>query len=298
MNRLDAMTLFVRVADLGSFAAAANQLGLARSVVTRQIAALEEHLGVKLMVRTTRKLTLTSAGANYLDKCRTILDLVDTAEADVMEARLTPRGNLRLSLPLSFGLKRIAPLLPKFQMRYPEISLALDFTDRHIDLINEGVDLSIRVTARLNPGDVARKLGEVRLLAVASPTYLAEHGRPTHPAALAQHNCLGYSAKTNNRPLVFSIEGRQQNIHVPYRLQANNGDALAEAAAQGLGITVQPDFIVTDYLRSGALETILDDFESAPLGIYAILPSNRYLPHRVRVLIDFLGTEVKAIHAS
>lgn len=292
------MTLFVRVADLGSFAAAANQLGLARSVVTRQIAALEEHLGVKLMVRTTRKLTLTSAGANYLDKCRTILDLVDTAEADVMEARLTPRGNLRLSLPLSFGLKRIAPLLPKFQMRYPEISLALDFTDRHIDLINEGVDLSIRVTARLNPGDVARKLGEVRLLAVASPTYLAEHGRPTHPAALAQHNCLGYSAKTNNRPLVFSIEGRQQNIHVPYRLQANNGDALAEAAAQGLGITVQPDFIVTDYLRSGALETILDDFESAPLGIYAILPSNRYLPHRVRVLIDFLGTEVKAIHAS
>lgn len=288
MNRLDAMTLFVRVADLGSFAAAANQLGIARSVVTRQIAALEEHLGVKLMVRTTRKLTLTSAGATYLDKCRTILDLVGSAEADIMEARLTPRGNLRLSLPLSFGLRRIAPLLPRFQAQYPEISLALDFTDRHIDLIDERVDLSIRVTARLDPGDVARKLGEARLLTVASPAYLAQRGRPNHPAELVQHSCLGYSAKLNNRPLVFSIEGVQQNIHVPYRLQANNGDALAEAAAQGLGITVLPDFIVADYLRAGTLETILDDFEPRALGIYAVLPSNRYLPHRVRVLIDFL----------
>lgn len=125
MNRLDAMNLFVRVADLGSFAAVANQLGVARSVVTRQIAALEEHLGVKLMVRTTRRLTLTSAGASYLDKCRTILDLVESAEADVMEARLTPRGNLRISLPLSYGLKRIAPLLPAFLKTYPEISLGV-----------------------------------------------------------------------------------------------------------------------------------------------------------------------------
>lgn len=181
------------------------------------------------------------------------------------------------------------PLLPKFQMQYPEISLALDFTDRHIDLINEGVDLSIRITDRLSPGDVVRKLGKVRLLTVASPAYLAAHGRPVHPAELVQHSCLGYSPKINNRPLVFSIDGVQQNIHVPYRLQANNGDALAEAAAQGLGITVQPDFIVADYLRSGALETILDNFEPAPLGIHAILPGNRYLPHRVRVLIDFLA---------
>ncbi len=292
MNRLEAMTLFIRVADLGSFAAAASQLGVARSVVTRQIAALEAHLGVKLMVRTTRKLTLTSAGAAYLDKCRTIVDLVDSAEADVMEARLTPRGNLRLSVPLSFGLRRIAPLLPRFQTQYPEISLALDFTDRHVDLIDEGVDLSIRVTASLDPGKVARRLGEARLLAVASPAYLAQRGRPAHPAELAQHSCLGYSPKTNNRPLVFSIEGVQQHIHVPYRLQANNGDALAEAAAQGLGITVQPDFILADYLRAGALETILDDFEPAPFGIHAILPSNRYLPHRVRVLLDFLAAEL------
>ena len=292
MNRLDAMNLFVRVADLGSFAAVANQLGVARSVVTRQIAALEEHLCVKLMVRTTRKLTLTSAGAAYLEKCRIIIDLVESAEIDAMEARLTPRGNLRLNLPLSFGLKRIAPLLPAFQKAYPEINLALDFTDRFIDLIEEGVDLSIRITARLDPGNVARKLGTIRLLAVASPDYLKRYGRPAHPHDLSGHCCLGYSAKVNNRPLVFSINGVQENIYVPYRLQANNGEALVQAAAQGVGITVQPDFIVEQYVKEGTLETILGSFEPPPLGIYAILPSNRYLPQRVRVLIEFLASEL------
>lgn len=289
MNRLDAMNLFVRVADLGSFAAVANQLGVARSVVTRQIAALEEHLGVKLMVRTTRQLTLTTAGTSYLQKCRTILDLIDAAEADVMEERLTPRGNLRVSLPLSFGLKRIAPLLPDFLKRYPDISLALDFTDRHVNLIDEGVDLAIRITARLDPGDVARKIGEMRLLAVASPAYLAQHGRPADPSELSAHACLGYSPKANNRPLTFQIDGQTENIYLPFRLQANNGDALAEAAAQDLGITLQPDFIVADYLARGALVRVLEGFEPPPLGIYAMLPSNRYLPHRVRALIDFLA---------
>ena len=292
MNRLDAMNLFVRVADLGSFAAVANQLGVARSVVTRQIAALEEHLCVKLMVRTTRKLTLTSAGAAYLEKCRIIIALVESAEIDAMEARLTPRGNLRLNLPLSFGLKRIAPLLPAFQKAYPEINLALDFTDRFIDLIEEGVDLSIRITARLDPGNVARKLGTIRLLAVASPDYLKRYGRPAYPHDLSWHCCLGYSAKANNRPLVFSINGVQENIYVPYRLQANNGEALVQAAAQGVGITVQPDFIVEQYVKEGTLETILGGFEPPPLGIYAILPSNRYLPQRVRVLIEFLASEL------
>jgi DNA-binding transcriptional LysR family regulator len=292
MNRLDAMQLFVRVADLGSFAAVASQLGLARSVVTRQIAALEEHLGVKLMVRTTRKLTLTSAGASYLDKCRSILDLVEAAEADVMEARLTPRGNLRISLPLSYGLKRIAPLLPEFQTSYPEISLALDFTDRHIDLIDEGIDLSIRIAPGHAPGDVVRKLGTSRLITVASPAYLARHGRPTHPSELAAHACLGYSAKASNRPLAFMIDGHMENMHLAFRLQANNGDALMQAAAQGLGITMQPDFIVDDYLANGAVEAILEGFAPPPLGIHAMLPSNRYLPHRVRVLIDFLATRL------
>jgi DNA-binding transcriptional LysR family regulator len=159
MDRLEAMHLFMRVAELGSFSAVALQLGVARSVVTRQIAALENHLGVKLMARSTRRLALTSAGAAYLEKCRVILNLVDTAEADVAEERLTPRGNIRISLPLSFGIKRLAPLLLDFSQRHPEVSLDMDYSDRRINLIEEGIDLAIRITRRLDPGDVARKIG-------------------------------------------------------------------------------------------------------------------------------------------
>lgn len=292
MNRLDAMTLFVRVADLGSFAAAANHLGVARSVVTRQIAALEEHLGVKLIVRTTRKLTLTSAGADYLDKCRTILDLVESAEADVMEARLMPRGNLRIALPLSFGLKRIAPVLPRFLQSHPEITLALDFNDRQQNLIDEGIDMSIRISARLDPGIVARKLGETRLITVASPGYLRQHGHPRHPDELVAHQALGYTAKASNRPLEFWVEGKPYSVYVPFRMQANNGDALVEAARQGMGITVQPDFIVAESIERDTLVPLLEDYALPPLGIYAVLPSSRYMPQRLRVWIEFLAAEL------
>ncbi len=176
MDRLAAMHLFVRVAELGSFSAVAQQLGVARSVVTRQIAALEAHLGVKLMARSTRRLALTSAGTAYLEKCRVILNLVEAAETDVAEERLTPRGNIRISLPLSFGLKRLAPLLLDFSQRHPEVALDMDYSDRRVNLIEEGIDLSIRITRRLEPGDVARKIGTGRMLAVASPEYLARHG--------------------------------------------------------------------------------------------------------------------------
>ncbi|WP_295389994.1 LysR family transcriptional regulator [uncultured Thiodictyon sp.] len=292
MNRLDAMHLFVRVVELGSFAAVAGQLGVARSVVTRQIAALEEHLGIKLMVRSTRRLTLTSAGSAYLERCRAILDLVETAEAEVMEARLTPRGHLRVGLPLSFGLKRLAPLLLEFSQTYPEICLALDFTDRELNLIEEGVDLSIRISARLAPGDIARKLGTCRLMTIAAPHYLARRGWPRHPSELARHDCIGYSPQSNSRPWSFMVNEQVENFHVPCRLQANNGEVLAAAAAQGLGITIQPDFIAADLLAAGRVVTLLDEFSPPDLGIYALLPSNRYLPHRVRVLIDFLASRL------
>jgi DNA-binding transcriptional LysR family regulator len=289
MNRLEAMNIFVRVAELGSFSAAASQLGVARSVVTRQVAALEEHLGVKLMIRSTRSLSLTSAGSGYLEKCRAILDLVAEAETEVMEERMTPSGPLRISLPLSFGLRRLVPLLLEFTRTYPAITLAMDFSDRQANLIEEGIDLSIRVTADLAPNEIVRKLGSSRLLTVAAPEYLQEHGRPQHPAELAEHACLGYSPQANNRPWVYQSDGRPTPFYVSHRLQANNGDALTEAAVHGLGIAVQPDFIVGDLIRAGKLEVILEPFEPLPLGIYAVLPSNRHIPYRVRALIDFIS---------
>jgi len=289
MDRFDAMRLFVRVAELGSFSAVALQAGVARSVVTRQIAALETYLGVKLMARSTRRLALTSAGSAYLEKCRVILNLVEAAEADVAAERLTPRGNVRISLPLSFGIRRLAPLLLDFSQRHPEVSLDMDYSDRRSNLIEEGIDLAIRITRRLEPGDVARKIGTGRMLVVAAPEYLARHGRPQHPAELAHHECLGYASVGTPMPWQFMIDGQLESFPVRSRINANNGDVLTEAAAQGLGITLQPDFIVASYLDAGRVEQILADFAVPELGIYAMLPSNRHVPHRVRVLMDALA---------
>ena len=294
MDRLDAMKLFVRVAELGSFAAVAQQLGVARSVVTRQIAGLEAHLGIKLMARSTRRLSLTSAGTAYLEKCRVILNLVEAAETDVAEERLTPRGNIRMSLPLSFGLKRLAPLLLDFSQRYPEVGLDMDYSDRRVKLIEEGIDLSIRITRRLDGGDVARKIGTGRMQVVAAKNYLAQHGRPQHPAELIHHECLGYTSGGVAQNWEFKIDGQLQSFPVRSRINANNGDVLTEAAAQGLGITLQPDFIIDSFLADGRVEAILVDFPVTELGIYAMLPSNRHIPHRVRVLMDFLAAGLVA----
>jgi DNA-binding transcriptional LysR family regulator len=287
MDRLAAMHLFVRVVERGSFAAVAQQTGLARSVVTRQIAALEAHLGVKLMARSTRRLALTSAGAAYLEKCRVILNLVEAAETDVGEERLSPRGSIRISLPLSFGLKRLAPLLLDFSRRYPEVDLDMDYSDRRVKLIEEGIDLAIRITRRLDGGDVARRIGASRLQVAAAPDYLARHGRPQHPADLLHHECLGYTAGGPPQQWQFIVDGQLASFAVRSRLHANNGEVLAEAAAQGLGITLQPDFILDTWLAAGRLEPIRDPFPLPELGIYALLPSNRQVPPRVRVLMAF-----------
>ena len=288
MDRLEAMHLFVRVAELGSFSAVAQQRNLARSVVTRQIAALETHLGVKLMVRSTRRLSLTSAGNAYLEKCRVILNLVEVAESGVAENRLTPRGSIRISLPLSFGLLRLAPHLLNFSQRFPEVILNMDFTDRRVNLIEEGIDLSIRITSRLEGSDVARKIGTSRLLAMASPDYLARHGRPQHPAELIHHECLGYTG-VGQQNWGFYVGAQLEQFPIRSRINANNGELLTEAAARGMGITLQPDFIAAPFLRDGKVVTILNEFPTAELGIYALLPSNRQVPHRVRVLMDYLA---------
>jgi DNA-binding transcriptional LysR family regulator len=286
------MQLFVRVAELGSFAGAAQQLGVARSVVTRQIAGLEAHLGVKLMARSTRRLTLTSAGTAYLEKCRVILNLVEAAEIGVAEERQTPRGNIRISLPLSFGLKRLAPLLLDFSQRYPEVALDMDYSDRRVNLIEEGIDLSIRVTRRLDAGDVARRIGTSRMRVLASPDYLSRHGQPAHPAELAHHVCLGYTNAGAATTWQFVVDGQLENFPIRSRINANNGDVLTEAAAQGLGIACQPDFIAGSFIAAGRVVEILVDYPGPELGIYAMLPSNRHIPHRVRVLMDFLAARL------
>lgn len=292
MDRIEAMTTFVRVVELGSFAAVAEQRGVARSVVTRQVAALERHLGTKLLTRSTRRLALTAAGTAYLERCRVILNLVEAAETGAAEHRATPRGPLRASLPLVFGLRRLAPLLLEFAERYPEVELDMDYTDRRVDLVEEGVDLSVRITARLEPTDIVRRLGGARLQAVASPAYLARHGAPRHPRELAAHECLVYTSVARRASWPFVIDGRVEQVAVRGRVHANNGEVLAAAAARGLGIALEPDFAVAAY--AGELVPVLADFPSPELGIYAVLPSTRHVPHRVRVLVDFLRERLQA----
>lgn len=296
MGRLESMQLFVRVAELGSFSAVAQQMNVARSVVTRQIAALEAHLGTMLIARSTRRLALTSAGAAYLEKCREILGLVEAAEAGLSEEGQAPRGHIRITLPLSFGIRQLMPMFGAFMAAHPEISIELDFNDRRVNLIEGGFDLAIRIAERLDPGDIARKIGSSQEVVLASPDYLARHGRPRHPRDLAKHECFVYLlAARSSWP--FIIDGETRWFPVSGRLHANSGEALLDASIRGLGITRAPTFIAELAVREGLLEILLRKFPSPPLGIYAIFPSNRYIPHRVRTLVDFIAQRI-GLHPS
>lgn len=286
MSRLDAMYLFVRVAELGSFAAVAQQQGVDRSAVTRQIAALEKHLGVQLIVRSTRRQSLTSAGRLYLERCKAIIDLVDSTETEVMEERLTPKGVIRMSLPISFGVKCLTPILMRFAHEFPDVSLQLNYSDNLVNLIEEGYDISIRVSTEPASTDIVRKLASCKLYIVASAAYLQKHGRPLHPSDLEQHTCLQYQ---NTNRWLFTEDGEIKHYQTSGRVQANNGDALAIAAINDLGLVSLPDFIANEYLKRGELERVLTDYAAPVIGIYAVLPTNHYISQRIRLLMEYLS---------
>jgi DNA-binding transcriptional LysR family regulator len=294
MDKLNAMQVFVRVAEAGSFTAVANQENVARSMITRQIASLEKQLGSKLIIRSTRSLTLTTAGAAYLERCRVILNMVDAAESSLSEEKVEPRGRIRLGLPLSFGLQRLMPSLAEFSKLHPHIQLSMDFSDRRANLIEEGIDVSIRITGDLDPSDIVRKLGTCKILTLASPQYLAQHGTPRHPRELQNHECLAYAMDMKPANWIYDVNGANFNVPIRGRMMANNGEALMQATAAGIGITRQPDFIAQPFLNSAEVVEVLKKFAIAPLGIYAVLPSNRYIPHRVSVLIEYLSIALKA----
>jgi DNA-binding transcriptional LysR family regulator len=291
MDRIDSMRLFVRVAELGSFSAVAQQMNVDRSVVTRKIAALEAHLGAKLLARSTRRLSLTSAGAPYLEKCREILSLVEAAEADLTDNRQAPRGHIRITLPFSFGIHQLMPMFGDFMTANPEITIELEFNDRRANLIEGGFDLAIRITDRLDSGDVARKIGSSQGVIVAAPEYLKQHGRPTHPSELINHECFGYLLTTRSS-WAFVIDGETQWFPISGRLEANSGDALLVTTILGLGITNAPTFIVEQAVRERKLEILLPKFSTPEMGIYTVFPSNRYVPHRVRSMVEYLSKRI------
>jgi DNA-binding transcriptional LysR family regulator len=288
MDRLAAMQTFVRVVEAGSFSAVATQMNVARSAITRQIAALETHLGAKLLARSTRRLSLTSAGATYIEQCRDILDRIDQAEGELDGERQTLSGEIRTSVPMTFGLLHLTPLILEFSRDHPDIHIDLDFNDRRVNLIEEGMDCALRITDRLPETTVARRLTTCRSIVAASPDYLQRRGEPEHPAELAGRACLAYSL-TSRSSWAFVIDGMPYWVDISGPIVANNGNALLEAALLGMGIVYQPTFIAADAIRQGKLVQILKEFQTPVLDMFAVLPGHRFVPRRVRAFVDFLA---------
>jgi DNA-binding transcriptional LysR family regulator len=288
MDRLMAMRVFATVVESGSFTRAAEQLHLSATATSRHIAELEKHLGAQLLQRSTRRLHLTEIGAGYYDRCRLILADVDEAEAMAATSESQPRGTLRISLPHSFGLRYVAPLIPEFCRRYPELQLELGFSDRTVDLVEEGIDMALRITGSLKTSLVARKLAPVRIVCCAAPAYLARHGTPQHPDDLRLHNCLTYSYAPSANLWTFTDHGKPVDVQVKGTLRANSGEMNRIAALDGLGIISLPSFMICDELRAGKLVPVLEAFPSPDIHVYAVYLPGARRAARVRAMADFL----------
>jgi DNA-binding transcriptional LysR family regulator len=290
LDRVTGMQVFVRVATLGSFSAAARALHLSQTMVTKHVAALEDRLGVKLLHRSTRRLVLTEGGRSYLAACERILAEIEEAEASASLDRIEPRGTLRLNVPLTFGLRQVVPALTAFSRLHPAVAVDLGLADRYVDLIEEGWDLAVRIGLLKDSSLVARRLAPCRTIVCAAPSYLEAHGAPRTLEDLSAHNCLGYTL-----PSAIGAErwafGARGEIVAPVRgnLRANNGDALLAAALAGQGLIYQPTFIVGDCLREGSLVRVLSGQPTLELGVYAVLPSGRQAPAKVRAFVEFLA---------
>lgn len=290
LDRILGMQVFARVAALGSLSGAARALGMSQTMATKHIAAIEDRLGVRLLHRTTRRVSLTEPGRRYLESVERIL--AEVAEADALAAaeRVEVTGALRVNAPASFGARELAPLLPEFARLHPSLKLDLGLSDRMIDLVEEGWDVAIRIGRIADQNLIARKLAPCRLLLAAAPAYLAGRGVPRTIADLAAHNCLGYTLSRAVGPGVW-LFGSDGSAKAPVsgNLQANNGDALVAAAVAGQGLVYQPTFILADDLRAGRLVALRLDTPPIELpGIFAVYPGGRRPPAKVRAFVDFL----------
>ena len=288
MDRLQSMAVFVRVAEQGSFSLAARQLGISKSAVSKHVTALEERLGVRLLNRTTRRLALTEVGNVYRDYCAKVVQDADDADLAASRHSDEPRGRLRVSAPMSFGILHLGPILPEFLGRHPALQVELILNDRVVDLLEEGVDVAVRIGRLADSSLIARRFAVARTVCVASQAYLARAGTPRLPADLALHNCLRYSYLRQPDDWSFSRHGEQVTVRVGGNLQANNGDVLRAAARSGLGVVCLPDFIVGDDLESGSLVHLLDDWHAPEIPMHAVFPSQRHPSAKLRAFVDFL----------
>lgn len=282
---LEAWGIFAKVAELSSFSGAATELGLSKATVSKAVSRLEDRIGTRLFHRTSRRLSLTETGRVLSVRAAQILAEAEAAEAEASAQSASPRGRVRMAAPMSFGLEHIAPALPDFLRTYPAVTVDLHLSDQIVDMVGEGFDLALRIAAL----PVARRLWEVRRLVVASPAYLARRGRPRQPHDLDEHDCLGYAYLSTPDTWRFTgPDGEQQAVPISGPLRANNADALMPALRSGLGIAVQPDFIVWKDLQEGRLEVLMPEWTLPHIALHMVTPSGAHRPAKVTALIDFL----------
>jgi DNA-binding transcriptional LysR family regulator len=295
MDRIDAMQAFVTVADLKGFAPAARKLGLSPSGVTRLIAALEDRLGARLLQRTTRQVTLTDAGARYLERARRILSDVEEAESAAEGERTRPGGRLVVSAPNGFGRLHVSPVMSAYLKRYPEVSADLRLSDRMINLVEEGVDLAVRIGHLPDSTLVARHVGEMRRIVVASKEYLKRRGEPKTPEAIADHDTIHFGAMTAEPEWRFVADGREIRVSSTPRFASNSADAAIQYAEAGGGLTRVLAYQAADSLKAGRLKIVLAPFAPPALPIHIVYPTSRLLSAKVRTFID-LVTEITEWH--
>lgn len=289
MDSASEMGLFALVVEANGFKAAGQRLGLSPSAVSKRISRLEDRLGARLLHRTTRRLALTEVGGVYFEHCRQILDQIAEAEREVADTMAVARGHLRVTVPLAFGPARIAPLLPEFLERYPQVRVSVVALDRDVDLIGEGFDVAIRVARLRDSSLIARRLTSNRRVVCATAGYFAKHGTPPHPAGLDGHNCLVNTVYSPQGAWSFKKGNRLHSVQVRGNLEFTSPQALREVALRGLGIGLLPAFLVDADLRSGRLLAVLTDYVSEDADVFLIYPHSRHLSPKVRVFVDFLA---------
>ncbi len=290
MDLLTRMRAFAHVAEERSFTAAAERLGISRGMATRYVAQLEEHLGARLLNRTTRRVSLTEAGTAYFERCTQLLADLDEAEAAASSHVAEARGTLRVTCALAFGVRYVAPLVGDYLRSHPRVTVDLSFNDRTVDIVEEGYDLAIRIGTLASSSLAARRLGSVRMLVCAAPAYWRERGKPSTPEELAGHDALHYTySSTSDEWRFVDPSGASRNVRIRHRLRTNNGESLLRAAASGIGVVQLPSFLVRDALARGELEAALEEFCAPELGIHAVYAARRLLAAKVRSFVDFLA---------
>jgi DNA-binding transcriptional LysR family regulator len=289
MNKLLQIEVLVEVVRSGSFVGAAEVLGMSKAAVSRHIGELEARLGVRLLQRTTRRLSLTEAGQIFHARSKDILDSVSESEDEISTQTGTASGQLRISAPVTFGVRHLAPLWGEFRRRHPRVTLDITLADRVVDLIEEGYDLAIRIGRLSSSTLVSRRLAITRMVLCAAPDYLAAHGTPRHPHELAGHEILAYSYWSDKDEWRFDGPEGAVSVRTQPRLSSNSGDTCRAAALAGQGVILQPSFVVDTDLAAGTLVELMPEYRAVELGIYAVYPTRKHVPAKVRALLDFLG---------